>query len=60
MVTAIIVEEDPAFDPDAHPVNPHNWENRATSPDGPIPADGTHDHGDGDGAHDHDEVAADA
>ena len=53
MVTAIIVEENPDFDPDAWPVNPHNWENTTTSPDGPVPADGGHDHGDGTGAHTH-------
>ena len=44
MVTAIIVEEDPSFDPDEWPVDPHNWQNVATSPDGPVPADGSHDH----------------
>ena len=47
MVTAIIVEENPNFDPTENPVQPHNWRNTATSPDGPVAADSVaHDHGD--------------
>ena len=42
MVTAIIVEEDPTFDPDDWPVDPHNWQNVATSPDGPVEANWDH------------------
>ena len=54
MVTAIIVNETPGFDPSDHPVEPHNWENTTTSPDGPVPADGAHSHGEGeDGSHSH-------
>ena len=53
MVTAFIVEETPGFDPADWPVEPHNWENTTTSPDGPVPADGSHSHDGGDGAHSH-------
>ncbi len=38
MVTAIVVQEDPTFDPTEHPVNPTNWRNTAGG-------DGDHDHG---------------
>jgi FtsP/CotA-like multicopper oxidase with cupredoxin domain len=45
MVTAFIVNETPGFDPSDHPVEPHNWENTTTSPDGPVEAEGHGDHG---------------
>ncbi len=32
MVTAIIVEEDPTFDPDENPIRPANWRNVAGAP----------------------------
>jgi len=35
MVTAIIVNETPGFDPDEEPVTPTNWRNVATS-NGPV------------------------
>ena len=58
MVTAFIVNETPGYDPSDWPVEPHNWENRTTSPDGPIEADGGHNHGDGSGDHSHGEDEA--
>lgn len=58
MVTAFIVNETPGYDPSDWPVEPHNWENRTTSPDGPIEADGSHNHGDGSGDHSHGEDEA--
>ncbi len=48
MVTAIIVNETPGFDPNENPVRPHNWRKVATT-DGPVdPADAAaaSDHGD--------------
>jgi plastocyanin len=32
MVTAIVVTENPSFDPDEQPVNPHNWRKTAGDP----------------------------
>jgi hypothetical protein len=37
-VTAIVVQEDPTFDPMEHPVNPTNWRNTAGG-------EADHDHG---------------
>ena len=61
--TAIVVEENPDFDPTQNPVQPSNWRNVATSPDGPVAAEtvghdhgedaADHDHGDDTAAHDH-------
>ncbi|MEM7272159.1 MAG: multicopper oxidase domain-containing protein [Actinomycetota bacterium] len=53
MVTAIVVNEDPSFDPADQPVEPSNWRNVATS-DGPTSPDEAagHDHGDHDHGHD--------
>ncbi|MEM9468403.1 MAG: multicopper oxidase domain-containing protein [Actinomycetota bacterium] len=58
MVTAFIVNETPGHDSSEF-VQPHDWEGRTTSPDGPVPADGAHSHGDGDGSHSHDDEPAD-
>ena len=59
MVTAFIVNETPGYDSSEF-AQPHDWESRTTSPDGPVPADGAHDHGDGSGDHRHgDEDPAD-
>ncbi|MEM7338738.1 MAG: multicopper oxidase domain-containing protein [Actinomycetota bacterium] len=54
MVTAIVVEPDPAFDPEASPVNPSDFRLA------PAVIGGGHDHGNGDGAHDHADADADA
>jgi hypothetical protein len=64
MVTAIIVNEDPTFDPEEVPIRPHNWRQTAGTPidrgqldaldgqdhdgDGVIDATTGHDHGEED------------
>lgn len=44
MVTAIVVNENPDFDPDENPIEPTNWRNTAGAPLGETSHD--HDHGD--------------
>ncbi|NNE73116.1 MAG: hypothetical protein HKN26_05585, partial [Acidimicrobiales bacterium] len=52
-VTALVVEENPDFDPTENPIEPTNWRNVVATTGGPTDVeDVIHDSGDAAGGHD--------